>query len=103
MTTAQFARFWLKVSKDSSGCWLWTGTVKPGGYGKVTLRGRQYHAHRAAWEHFRGPIPKGLDIHHQCRVRHCVNPKHMELVTPLGNQRRRREHEREVQAQDETV
>jgi hypothetical protein len=32
-----------------------------------------------------GPIPDGLVIDHLCRVRHCVNPAHMEPVTDREN------------------
>jgi hypothetical protein len=34
-------------------------------------------AHRVSYEHYVGPIPKGLEIDHLCRVRHCVNPAHL--------------------------
>jgi hypothetical protein len=45
-------------------------------------------AHRWAYEHFIGPIPAGLEIDHLCRVRHCVNPAHLEPVTKSENRRR---------------
>lgn len=32
-----------------------------------------------------GPIPPGLVIDHVCRVKHCVNPAHMEIVSPRDN------------------
>ncbi len=37
--------------------------------------------HRAVYEHFRGPIPEGLEIHHHCRNRVCANPDHMGILT----------------------
>jgi len=37
--------------------------------------------HRALFEHFRGPIPVGLDLDHLCRRRACVRPAHLEPVT----------------------
>lgn len=40
------------------------------------------------YEAFVGPIPDGLQIDHLCRVRHCVNPAHLEPVTIAENVRR---------------
>ena len=42
-------------------------------------------AHRFAYETFVGPIPEGLTIDHLCRIRHCVNPEHLEAVTDRVN------------------
>ena len=40
---------------------------------------------RVAYEMVVGPIPDGLQIDHLCRVRNCVNPDHLEPVTPREN------------------
>jgi hypothetical protein len=45
-------------------------------------------AHRFAYESVHGPITPGLVIDHLCRVRLCVNPAHLEPVTPGENSRR---------------
>ena len=45
-------------------------------------------AHRLAYELVIGPIPKGLQIDHLCRVKDCVNPAHLEAVTNGENRRR---------------
>lgn len=67
-------------------CWLWTGDVSSHGYGRITLRpGCRIYAHRWVYEQLVGPIPLGLTIDHLCRVRHCVNPSHMEPVTRKEN------------------
>ncbi len=65
---------------DARGCWLWRGQIDRHGYGQISVGNLTKQAHRVSFEAFRGPIPDGLDIDHKCRVRHCVNPKHMEPV-----------------------
>ncbi|MDX3315184.1 HNH endonuclease signature motif containing protein [Streptomyces sp. ME08-AFT2] len=86
VTPKDMARFWVKVAApDSNGCWLWTGKVNRYGYGDFGLRKRLVKAHRFAYTVTRGPIPDGLVLDHLCRVRHCVNPAHLEAVTQREN------------------
>jgi hypothetical protein len=68
----------------STGCWLWQRCIDRGGYGQMG----KSTAHRYVFNLYRGAIPDGLHIDHLCRVRHCVNPSHMELVSPTENVRR---------------
>lgn len=77
------ARFWPKVNKTDT-CWLWTAARTPDGYGSFDKR----VAHRWAYENCVGPVPDCLELDHLCRVRHCVNPAHLEAVTRCENQRR---------------
>ena len=84
MTGTPEERFWAKV-EITEGCWLWTASRTPDGYGKLKVAGRWGRAHRVAYEQLVGPIPDGLQIDHLCRVRHCVNPAHMEPVTCREN------------------
>lgn len=73
-------RIAAKIAVDSSGCWLWTG-AKADGYGRVGLSGRKrIAAHRLAYTLLVGPIPEGSQLDHLCRVRHCLNPAHLEPV-----------------------
>lgn len=82
------ARFWEKVNKTEA-CWLWTGCLYPNGYGHFGfwLNGatQSHYSHRVAYEIGKGEIPAGLVIDHLCRVRHCVNPDHLEAVTQRVN------------------
>lgn len=68
-------------------CWLWTGSTARG-YGKVTIKGRNYLVHRLVYEVLVGPIPEGYEVDHLCFVRNCYNPAHMEAVTKAENVRR---------------
>lgn len=96
------ARKWIDrhVVEDrghSTPCWIFQGCVLNSGYGikrTPTRRGGTASpttAHRAYFEQYVHEIPAGMQIDHLCRVKLCVNPKHLEVVTPLENMRRRRE------------
>jgi hypothetical protein len=77
-----------KVEVDDNGCWLWTGYVTPDGYSQLTIRPRRHRGHRLSYELLVGPIPEGREIDHLCRVRRCINPDHLEVVTRSENNRR---------------
>lgn len=87
LTARVVDRFWAKVEKGD-GCWLWTGNVAGGGYGRF-YPGKpgpvSIAAHRFAYEVEVGPIPDGLVLDHTCRVRLCVNPAHLDAVTQREN------------------
>lgn len=82
-------RFMSYVTKTEE-CWLWQGTRFRLGYGSFSVNGSPVSAHRFAYEMFVGAIPVGLELDHLCRVRHCVNPSHLEPVTHQENMRRAR-------------
>ena len=84
-------RFWSKVTRDESGCWLWMGGKSDRGYGRFTPDPRrnqkrvQLQAHRYAYEYVMGTIPEGLTLDHLCEVKACVNPWHLQPVTMREN------------------
>jgi len=87
--TDPLIRFWKHVFVSDDGCWCWTGSLYLNGYARFneSLRGkwRVALAHKWIWELFNGPVPSGLELDHLCRVRHCVNPAHLETVTRKEN------------------
>lgn len=72
-----------------TGCIEFTGSRDHHDYGRLGKEGRTTGAHRAAYEMVRGPIPDDLPhLDHLCRNPPCVNPAHLEPVTPKENTRR---------------
>ena len=76
----------MKRVKKTNTCWIWTGIVKRDGYGTfIVYDHAPKNAHRVSYEIFKGEITKGLQIHHKCGFRACVNPEHLEMMTQKEN------------------
>ena len=85
-------RFWAYVDVGHPlGCWVWTGGHSGSGYGvfatgsRVDDSLRFVLAHRYAYVQLIGEIPDGMQLDHLCRYTSCVNPDHLEPVTPREN------------------
>lgn len=82
-------RFFSKVEATGF-CWLWVGRLNPRGYGTFNpAHAVAVYAHRWSYEHLVGHIPEGLTLDHLCRITNCVNPDHLEPVTPAENNYRK--------------
>jgi hypothetical protein len=88
-----FDRFMEKFKvNQKTGCWIWTGTHSGAGYAtlflykiKGTNKSIRVYAHRLSYTIFVGDIPPDKEIDHLCRVRNCVNPTHLQLVSHREN------------------
>lgn len=72
-----------------TGCWMWMGVITPSGYAQTTVwdgtRNMGLTAHRVVYVEAKGDVPTGFHIDHLCRNRWCVNPDHLEAVSPDQN------------------
>lgn len=78
-------KFRNKVVCD--GHWWWKGAKDHRGYGRFYVRELQQNvpAHRVLFEQLYGVVPDGLELHHICGHRDCVDPHHIQAVTHRRN------------------
>jgi HNH endonuclease len=80
-----------------TGCWIYTLSANNSGYANtrrfgVSLGGESemIQGSRLAWSAVHGTIPEGHEVDHLCRNKLCLNPFHLEAVTPTVNRQRNR-------------
>jgi hypothetical protein len=87
---ARSADFFRNINKESSysyngtPCWEWTGNLTKD-YWNPDVPGCGFYggmvAYRFLWTHILGrKQPKGMELHHRCGFRPCVNPWQLELL-----------------------
>lgn len=80
------ARFESKYErKGGVSCWPWTAGTFPEGYGRFTLDGEYYHAHRIAWAIAYEEDPWFYLVLHDCDNPQCVRPEHLYLGSQRDN------------------
>jgi hypothetical protein len=96
------SRIERRVTREDRGhtspCWIWEGATDKDGYPHMNVyegpsgsrRKRLVRVQRVVHSEYVGPIPEGYEVDHLCHVVQCLNPAHLEAVTPAENLRRRR-------------
>ena len=83
--TPPILKILARMSVTPKGCWEWLGASIKDGYGMVDTPAGAKLVHRVSYEHFVGPIPKGLLVRHKCDNPPCFYPPHLELGTDKDN------------------
>lgn len=83
----------MRCEVGDDGCWVWTGSLDRGGYGRVTAPSGTPSpisnlVHRALYAGLVEQPDPALQLDHLCRNRACCNPGHLDLVLPRVNMRR---------------
>lgn len=87
-------RFWIKVNKDGpipqcrpnlGPCWIWTAGCGSQGYGIHWVDGKKISSHRYSLQLAGINIPERMQPDHLCRIRRCIRPSHLEVVTHREN------------------
>lgn len=67
-----------KTLVDENGCWVAQDTPLKSGYVHIRHKSaKKILGHRASYQEFKGPIPDGMLVLHDCDNRKCWNPEHL--------------------------
>lgn len=76
----------LKHVKKIDDCWIWTQQLNWNGYAIIRYKNKKWRAHRLSYLLIgKKSLTPGMVLDHLCRHRNCINPKHLEQVTPDEN------------------
>ena len=81
------AQYYLDKCSDIYDCKIWTGAKSGYGYPVANIDGRNTltYLHRYIHETFNGIIPNGYVVDHKCNIPSCLNPEHLQAITPALN------------------
>lgn len=78
------------VPNDPDGCWVWLSGQSLG-YPYIGVRSSgefvRHRANRWFYDRYIGPLEDGDHVHHRCENKLCVNPMHLQLVSPAEHGR----------------
>jgi len=92
-----------RIEPQENGCWWYKGVPNRKGYAQTRIGWpvtKPILIHRLSWIYYKGDIPDGMVLDHichdpavckggiTCEHRRCVNPDHLQIVTPTENGQR---------------
>ena len=72
------------ILDEETSCLVWQAG-KNQGYGILSHKRKLLKAHRVAYQVHVGFLEEGSIVHHVCANRACVNPQHLQQVSPTNN------------------
>lgn len=77
----------LAKTERVGSCANWLGKINKSGYGRLSIQSKDWAVHRLMAQAANGgtKIPSHMPVHHKCGNSSCINPEHLQVVTPHEN------------------